>query len=180
MTGFRRWLAKCCVPVCGDYATQNRAYEILGELQQVFSEDHLSLTGFGINVLQKATDIAKVDSTAILKEFALPIVNYLGGIPFFGLLQLNNEGVDPRSFKKFFKDNFGKQYSRIEMDSISVLLKLPDNQLGWKNEDVLLTAYSGRLVSDAPPLARPCIVQVKDLAYLHNAQLDFEDIVNSA
>jgi hypothetical protein len=179
MTSYRRWVVKCCGQACGrDTVELKKAEEACEKLNQLFPKDYLSSAEFGKSMLQSPNDIAMADSANVFKEIVLPIVKYLGGIPFSGLRQLNKENVDPESFKKFFTDNFGDKYSRSEMDHIATLLKLPDNLADWGKEEATVIAYSGRLVSDGQTLTRPCFVQVKDLAYIDSAQKDFDELLS--
>ncbi|MFH1991650.1 MAG: hypothetical protein ABIK98_04485 [Pseudomonadota bacterium] len=179
MRSFRKWLVRCWdLSRETDMDKRQKAADAFEKLNQFSPEDDLSATEFGINLLKIAKDVATADPVGIVTEIASPIVKYLGGIPFSGLRQFGGKNADPERLKKFFKDNFGDQFNRNDMDFVSTLIKLPDNLTDWGNEEATFTAYGGRLDSGAPPLARPCFTQVKDAAYINNAQKDFDDLFN--
>ncbi len=181
MTSFRKWLVKCWnMSRSPDLTARKKAVEAFEKLNQFSPDDDLPAIEFGKSLLKIATDATKADIVGIVTEIAAPIIKYLGGVTFLGLRHFKEKNVDPESFKRFFQTNFGDQFNRREMDYISTLLRLPDNLTDWESEGANLTAYGGRLVSEAPPLARPCFTQVKDPAYINNAQKDFDDLFSRA
>jgi hypothetical protein len=77
-------------------------------------------------------------------------------------------------------DNFGDKFNRHEMDSIAIMLGLPENLTAWgKEATAVVTLRSGRL-EEAPPLSRPYRVRIEDAAHVENVRKDFEALWNSA
>ncbi len=178
MRSFRKWMTRCWELSRGtDMAERQKAADVYEKFNKFSPEDDLSVTEFGIDLLKIAIDVGKADPLGIVTEIASPIVTYLGGVSFSGLRQFVGKNADPKGLKEFFRDNFGDHWNRNEMDFISTLLKLPDDLTDWGKKEATFSAYGGRLDSGAPPLARPCFIQVADAAYINNAQKDFDDLL---
>jgi hypothetical protein len=179
MTSFRKWLVRCYeLSRSTDLVEREKGAAALEKLNQFSPDDDLSATDFGVGLLKIAIDVAKLDTLGVIAEIAAPIVKYLGGISFSGLRQFRDKNTGLQTVTKFLKDNFGDQFNRSEMDFISTLLKLPDNLADWGKEDTAFSVRGGRLYGQAPPLARPCVVQIEDAPYVNNAQKDFADLLD--
>jgi len=181
MKRFREWMVKQAeLSRSTVIADREKAAAALRKLQSFSPGADMSKMDFGKGLLKIAMSALKGDIVSIVAEVASPVVQYLAGVPLSGLRDFGGKKVGSGELDRFLVENFGDKFNRHEMDSIAIMLGLPENLTVWgKEENAVVTLRSGRL-EDAPPLSRPYRVYIEDAAHVENARKDFENLWNSS
>lgn len=176
MKRFRDWLTKQAeLSHSTVIADREKAAVALEKLQGFSPAADMSKMEFGKGLLNVAKSALKGDIVGIIGDVASPVVQYLAGIPLSGLRDFGSKKIGSGELDSFLLDNFGDKFNRHELDSIAIMLGLPENLTAWGKEKAIISMRSGRL-DDAPPLSRPYRVRIEDAAHVENARKDFEDL----
>lgn len=162
-----------------DVAKRKRAAEALGKLE-TFSFKAGTSASTIVNGIKFVMQLAKGDFAGIALGQVEAVIQYLSSYPLRGLEKFSGASGGSDRLGEYLVRNFGDKFNRNDLNSVSLLLGLPENIGQWSAEGFDASISAGRVDGAAPPLSRPFNCAVEDPNVVTTAADEFEALWQKA
>jgi hypothetical protein len=177
---FRRKARECMqLAKSPDVAKRKQAAEALGKLES-FSFKAGTSASTVVNGIKFVMQLAKGDFAGIALGQVETVIQYLSSYPLRGLEKFSSASGGSDRLDEYLMRNFGDKFNRNDLNSVSLLLGLPENISQWSAEEFDASISAGRVDGAAPPLSRPFSCTVEDPDVVTTAADEFEALWQKA
>jgi hypothetical protein len=182
MIRFREWAAKCMLDAKSQDLEKREAVAEAYEKVEKYEFPPRIKASDWVEAAKKFFKVFKYASAwdigGVIDEVAPPLQSFLNDLPLRSMIQFSGSSGYQPELDSFLQHHFGDKFTDAEMESISLLLSLPDNVVAWKELGAKFYTTPGRLAWDEnlPELARPYKYWTKDPISVKKA----EDELNRA